>query len=561
MITYLVIANGDSNKSYKCNTTHTSKPYIRINEHNYLDLTTETTTGVQLKYKQKTGSSYRTYNTTSQTNLSREISEQIPIYSGYKSELNSRMFSGTDGQISHSDSYINTSTSSSLKTNIQTMSSFRYDYGMNPPTTIGNYMTTKYMITDYYSTSFTTNSETYTDSYLTSAKSIEAFKNRVYIPVQSQSTTVSTTKESVFTNTTGYSGRSVYETTTYTTTGYTGASWWTENHQTITGYSASSTYRQTTGTGYRSTTSSIGSQTIKNTLYTQVMTTIARYGNTSERFRGGTTYAGNRYTTSSWKFIGGGTKSSYSSKGPGAETFDDYRTRSNESIWGFANISNIGQSTTQNGTYTQKDTDTLWTYSHSWTTVSGWNNGTSFPQQSGTTWERREGTYTYSWTATYTYSITRTLTMDTHTNWTEQTTSVDSGFRSISSQTTISTRNSYTITSRYSTTDYSNWYSDFTAYSTGTRRRTNNYTSSGYPSNYQGEVTTLYSGYTTRLSSLASSTAAGALSSTTALTSSGTRTSSSLKYSSKPGALVSITELTITSTRTSLTNRTSSTDL
>jgi len=55
MITYLVIANGDSNKSYKCNTTHTSKPYIKINEHNYLDLTTETTTGVQLKYKQKTG--------------------------------------------------------------------------------------------------------------------------------------------------------------------------------------------------------------------------------------------------------------------------------------------------------------------------------------------------------------------------------------------------------------------------------------------------------------------------------------------------------------------------
>lgn len=495
MITYLVIHNGDVNKSYKCNTTHTSVPYIRVNEKNYLDLTTETTTGLQLKYKQKTGSSYSSYN----TQIFTSESIQTTLTSGYTAE--------------NSNSY----TSSTY-----------------------------------------TQSSSISDTLITTSKSKVTFKNRVYIPVQSQSTTVSTTRSSLYTETTGYSGRSTYDTTTYTTTGYTGASWWSENHISTTGYSAYSTSTRTTGTGYRSTTSYVNSSTEKKSIYTQVMTSLERYGKTTEHFVGGTTYAGNRYSTSSWKFIGGGTKSSFSSKPAGSYPLNDYRTGSDCYLW--VHLTSIGQTTTQQGSYTQNDTRTLYTYSYSWTTLSGWNNGTSFPQQSGTTWERREGTYTYSWTATYTYSLTRTAAVDTYTQWTETTTSVDDGYRASRSSTMVSTKNSYTITSRYSTTDYKDWYPDFTAYSTGTSRHYNYYTSTAIPSNYNG-ITELTQGYTTRYSSLASSSIPGQLSSTTALTSSGTKTSSSMKWSSAPGILVSVTDLTVTSSRTSLTNRTSSTDL
>ena len=191
MATYLVIRNGEASKSYKCNTTHTSQPYIRVNEKNYLDLNSETTTGLQLRYSQKTGSSYSTYNTTSLE----ETEELVSKISGYQNN-------------------------------------------------------------DVYTTSAYSEIEKLSNTITTTSRSVVTFRNRIYIPVQSQSTTVTTTRSSQYTETTGYSGRSTNNTTTYTTTGYSGVHWWSEDRRSTTGYSAYSTGRQTTGTGYRSTTSS-----------------------------------------------------------------------------------------------------------------------------------------------------------------------------------------------------------------------------------------------------------------------------------------------------------------
>lgn len=50
MASYLVVKNGTKQKSYECKTTHSAKPYIKVNKTGYLDLTTNTT-GFQAKIK------------------------------------------------------------------------------------------------------------------------------------------------------------------------------------------------------------------------------------------------------------------------------------------------------------------------------------------------------------------------------------------------------------------------------------------------------------------------------------------------------------------------------
>lgn len=567
MITYLVIANGDSNKSYKCNTTHTSKPYIRINEHNYLDLTTETTTGVQLKYKQKTGSSYKTYNTTVDDGYM--TNDTITSYFASGTASSYRIISFNKTMSAHATSGGKSYTISGLDTKYTTYtesnSLTNYDTNDSQSYTYSNYFSYTENLSSWGST--TRVAPTYiTSTYLTTTKSVETFKNRVYIPVQSQSTTVSTTRSSLYTNTTGYTGRSTYNTTTYKTTGYIGASWWSENHVSTTGYSAYSTSARTTGTGYRSTTSSRNS-----TSYATTGTwngTIFYYGVNYSSTRKNTWYWSHKEkATSKWFFQNGGSNSSTT-----------YLTRvTNDSVtdtWsgtGFVEwilatgyySSDYRRSTNQTKSQNQG--------TYSYTQTSSWPASGNYPQQTGyfTHYEydkyfscNQYGTTDRGNSPGWNKSYTMSWNHDPNPG-NQAVTGVSTDW-DISFRTGACTRNSgtysYSVTSRYSTTDYKDWYPDFTAYSTGTSRYYNYWTSTARPSNYNG-ITELTSGYTTRNSSLASSTAAGALSSTTALTSSGTRTSSSLKYSSKPGALVSITELTITSTRTSLTNRTSSTDL
>ncbi len=53
MSNYLVVQAENQTKSYKYKTTHTGNPYIQVNKTGYLDLTTKTTTGIQLKYRQE----------------------------------------------------------------------------------------------------------------------------------------------------------------------------------------------------------------------------------------------------------------------------------------------------------------------------------------------------------------------------------------------------------------------------------------------------------------------------------------------------------------------------
>lgn len=505
MITYLVIANGDSNKSYKCNTTHTSKPYIRINEHNYLDLTTETTTGVQLKYKQKTGSSYKTYNTTFSN-------------------------SGIDTVYGKTTGYSNSD---------------------------GIYTTSNYSTT-----------ESWTNSWINTTKSKETFKNRVYIPVQSQSTTVSTTKESMYTNTTGYSGRSTYNTTTYTTTGYSGRSFYNVDNRQTTGYSGRTSSRQTTGSGYRSTTSSR-----RTSSYDTIGTFQMRFWRWGVSSSNSWMYSYRETSsirrTSKWSFQGGGSNSSttqstattsymYSDSGSGYEAwelvtatdFSEY-----PGAWGkFSRL--ITKSTSKMGSASYATNTRSWAYNE---------DGNGYPQQTGSfshstvnvTYTSTERSYTTfgaspTWVDSFTFTrdenIAKTIPGDRR--WDLLASTV---------KTTATITGSQSITSRYATTDYSNWYPDFTATVTGTRQISGY--SSATSSNGMYSTSALISGTSYQTSSYRTSTAVGALSSATALTSSGTRTSSSYKYSSKPGALVSITELTVTSTRTSLTNRTSSTDL
>ena len=84
MSTYLVVKNGNTTKSYECKTSHSSAPYLKVNTSNYLDLTTNTTTGVQLKVKAN-GTTYRPLQTT--TTISSRSSEYTETtgYSGYVS--------------------------------------------------------------------------------------------------------------------------------------------------------------------------------------------------------------------------------------------------------------------------------------------------------------------------------------------------------------------------------------------------------------------------------------------------------------------------------------------
>lgn len=85
MATYLIVRNNDndSRKTYICNTTHTSQPYIQIKDNCYLDLTTETSSGLQLKLQFK--HRRQTHTDTITTGYSGITSGIITTASGYRS--------------------------------------------------------------------------------------------------------------------------------------------------------------------------------------------------------------------------------------------------------------------------------------------------------------------------------------------------------------------------------------------------------------------------------------------------------------------------------------------
>lgn len=533
MPAYLVINNGDVNKSYKCNTTHTSKPYIQVNETNYLDLTSETTTGLQLKYKQKTGSSYSMYNTTSSLEKTTSTTMTKVYYSGqWYSMASISMSSNINypvlppptimGQTTSSTSLQRTITSST--TSRETTSSITHTMTLT--------YETGYDITEISSTVINT-IKSYSSSEVCTSQSKVTFRNRIYIPVQSKSTTVTSTTSSQYIATTAYSGRSTYNTTTTQTTGYSGASWWSEDNRKTTGYSAYSTSARTTGSGYRSTSTN-----------TRRTSTTGYSGRST--YKQTTGYSGVVRRTSTTRTYYSGWRKTVDSATVNLTTLQNAYGSSSTSIL----KSSSGQTTT-----TATSSKTLVSTSRK-TTFVGIHSYMTYWTTSIVSARYRTNTYTVRVTsnAVGALSSTTALTRNTYSLRTSN------AIGALVSATALTKTYNTTTATRYATTDDNPWYADFTASVTGTSRVYNYWTSTAKPSNAVG-TTALISGTTTRKSSYATSTAAGALSSTTALISTGVRTSSSYHVSSIPGMLLSTTALTETKSRTSLTSGTSSTDL
>ena len=86
MSSYIVIKNGTQNKSYNIKSTYTGDSYIKVGTYGYLNLTTATTTGLNLKIKQN-NKTYRIVNTYTTTSSSSSQYTYTSGYSGYTSSV------------------------------------------------------------------------------------------------------------------------------------------------------------------------------------------------------------------------------------------------------------------------------------------------------------------------------------------------------------------------------------------------------------------------------------------------------------------------------------------
>lgn len=92
MATYLVVRNGEKQTSYKCRTTHTSVPYLKVKDDCYLDLTTRTSSGLQLNVKVPK----RTDTFVTTTGYKGYFSCKQSTASGIKSSSNGSTYNTTD---------------------------------------------------------------------------------------------------------------------------------------------------------------------------------------------------------------------------------------------------------------------------------------------------------------------------------------------------------------------------------------------------------------------------------------------------------------------------------
>lgn len=93
MATYLVINKDNKTKFYKCKTSHDNTPYLKVSDGEYLNLMTDTTSGLRLEIKRNNS----TYIPTELETLtsSRESKYTQTIYSGELSTINTQ-YSGYD---------------------------------------------------------------------------------------------------------------------------------------------------------------------------------------------------------------------------------------------------------------------------------------------------------------------------------------------------------------------------------------------------------------------------------------------------------------------------------
>ena len=80
MANYLVVKGSNQTKSYALKTTHNSVPYLKVS-NSYLDLTTNTTTGIQLKVKEGNNTSYTRADTVTSTYSTNETFGEVYINS------------------------------------------------------------------------------------------------------------------------------------------------------------------------------------------------------------------------------------------------------------------------------------------------------------------------------------------------------------------------------------------------------------------------------------------------------------------------------------------------
>lgn len=122
MASYLVVKDNNETKSYKCKSTYNSVPYLKV-DTGFLDLTTETTTGLQLKVKIN-NSTYRPV--CSQTTTSSRSSEYTETtgYSGVYDTTFEDVLTTTTGV----DNYTQYLTRTSLESYIAKTSSVLMSY-------------------------------------------------------------------------------------------------------------------------------------------------------------------------------------------------------------------------------------------------------------------------------------------------------------------------------------------------------------------------------------------------------------------------------------------------
>lgn len=126
---YLVVKNANETKSYSCKTTHTGTPFIRVSVNNYLDMTVNTTTGLQLKGKYN-GQTYRArwmYSIESVETLSETVTTGYDGYSSLQAwRYKASGYRSTTKGLSTYSGYKSTSSNSS-----STSSSTEYGYSYN----------------------------------------------------------------------------------------------------------------------------------------------------------------------------------------------------------------------------------------------------------------------------------------------------------------------------------------------------------------------------------------------------------------------------------------------
>lgn len=141
MASYLVVKNGTKQKSYECKTTHTAKPYIKVNKTGYLDLTTNTA-GFQAKIKHN-NQVYRPLQVV-HTTTTEIVKTSQTVYSGKSSYYYNY---GYSGKYSHKETISKTSYSGYSRTYRQ----LTYQGSVYPITSGQTYYTRNYpQATQYY---------------------------------------------------------------------------------------------------------------------------------------------------------------------------------------------------------------------------------------------------------------------------------------------------------------------------------------------------------------------------------------------------------------------------